>query len=217
VSTRLLILGIVRIFQPVHGYDVRRELQSWRMDNWVSSRPGSVYSALRTLEKDGLIAEATGEQGSGRRRAGGSQKTEYVVTTEGETAFATMLREAWWTVEPTAEPLIPALTLMGFMSRDELSAALRARVGQLEGRIEQLNYFKASISLSATGADGEIPAHVREIMEFTASKHRAELEWSRSFARHLQEGRYWFADEADWPGSAELSIAVPGSSEECEQ
>ena len=25
-STRLLVLGAVRIFQPVHGYDVRREL-----------------------------------------------------------------------------------------------------------------------------------------------------------------------------------------------
>jgi hypothetical protein len=25
-TTRLLVLGVVRIFQPVHGYEVRREL-----------------------------------------------------------------------------------------------------------------------------------------------------------------------------------------------
>jgi hypothetical protein len=29
-TTRLLVLGVVKLFQPVHGYEVRRELISWR-------------------------------------------------------------------------------------------------------------------------------------------------------------------------------------------
>ena len=41
-STRLLVLGVVRIFQPVHGYDVRRELLSWRVDQWANVAPGSI-------------------------------------------------------------------------------------------------------------------------------------------------------------------------------
>ena len=59
-STRLLILGAVRIFQPVHGYFVRRELLTWRAEQWANLNPGSVYNALRTLERDGFIAAAGG-------------------------------------------------------------------------------------------------------------------------------------------------------------
>ena len=33
-TTRLMVLGVVRILQPVHGYDVRRELLSWNAENW---------------------------------------------------------------------------------------------------------------------------------------------------------------------------------------
>ena len=51
-STRLLVLGVVRIFQPVHGYDVRRELLSWRVDQWANVAPGSIYNALKTLTKE---------------------------------------------------------------------------------------------------------------------------------------------------------------------
>ena len=35
-ATRLLVLGVVRIFQPVHGYFVRRELLSWRAESWAA-------------------------------------------------------------------------------------------------------------------------------------------------------------------------------------
>ena len=54
-ATRLLVLGVVRIMQPVHGYDVRRELLSWGVEESANIKPGSIYSALKVLHKDGLI------------------------------------------------------------------------------------------------------------------------------------------------------------------
>ena len=56
-STRLLVLGAVRIFQPAHGYLVRRELLSWDVENWAAINPGSIYNMLRTLTRDGLLEE----------------------------------------------------------------------------------------------------------------------------------------------------------------
>jgi ABC-2 type transport system permease protein len=41
----MLVLGVVRIFQPVHGYDVRRELVSWHAEGWGNVAPGSIYNA----------------------------------------------------------------------------------------------------------------------------------------------------------------------------
>ena len=52
-STRLLVLGCVRIFQPVHGYFLRRELVSWEVDQWAHVHPGSIYNALKSLTRCG--------------------------------------------------------------------------------------------------------------------------------------------------------------------
>src|SRR5690606_2830766 len=53
--TRMMILGLVRWMQPVHGYDVRRELLSWSADKWANIQPGSIYHALRKLTEEGLL------------------------------------------------------------------------------------------------------------------------------------------------------------------
>jgi DNA-binding PadR family transcriptional regulator len=191
-STRLLVLGVVRILQPVHGYEVRRELRSWQLEDWANIQVGSVYSALKTLEKDGLIA-ATPATSEGGRPA----RTEYVLTTEGEKEFLTLLRTAWWRHEPAVEPLVPGLSLMPFLSRAELLAALKARTGQVEGRLAELRLVRATIRDGATGEDGDIPEHCREMFDFMTSRLDAELDWARGFEKRLRDGAYHFADDAD--------------------
>lgn len=195
-STRLMVLGVVRLLQPVHGYDVRRELMTWRLEEWTNVKTGSIYSALRTLEKDGLV-EVTGRlRGDGR-----PERTEYVLTAEGDKEFNVLLREAWWRVQRPAEPLVPALCLMLNLPREELISAVRSRASQLEGQIEELRFFRASIADGATGADGGVPEHVRELLDFGMARVKSELEWSRGFLRHLRAGKYVFPGE---PGSLEL-------------
>jgi DNA-binding PadR family transcriptional regulator len=189
-STRLLVLGVVRFAQPVHGYDVRRELVSWRLDEFTNARPGSVYSALKTLEKDGLIAVNGVEQEQGR-----PERTEYVLTSEGESEFQILLRASWWRVQRGTEPLIPALCMMLGMPREELVAAVGSRISQLTGQVDELRFFRAGITDGATGAHGEVPEHVREILDFAAARTKAEIEWSRAFVKRLREGSYVFEDE----------------------
>ena len=63
----------------MHGYDVRRELLSWRADQWGNLAPGSVYSQIKTLERDGLI-EVVSTQQEGSR----PERTAYKLTGEGE-------------------------------------------------------------------------------------------------------------------------------------
>jgi hypothetical protein len=40
----LLVLGAVRIPQPVHGYDVRRGLLGWHLEEWTNLETGSLGS-----------------------------------------------------------------------------------------------------------------------------------------------------------------------------
>ena len=193
-ATRLLVLGAIRIMQPVHGYEVRRELISWRLEDTTNVKPGSIYGAIRTLEKDGCIA-VHGRAGGDRR----PERTTYVLTVEGEKEFQVMLRESWWTVSPAKEPLIPALCLMMHLPREELVRALQARMGALEGQLDAISFQRAAIRDGATGADGGIPEHVREIMDFAAARIRAEIDWSRGLQRRLRDGAYRFAGEDGVP------------------
>lgn len=193
-ATRLLVLGVVRILQPVHGYDVRRELLTWRLEEIANVKPGSIYGAMRTLEKDGCIAVHSRQGGSSR-----PERTMYLLTGEGDKEFQLMLREAWWTVRTPTEPLVPALCLMPFMARDELVRALQARLGRLEGELDAAAFTRRSIREGATGADGEVPEHVREILDFRSAHVRAELDWTRGLQKRLREGAYRFTGEDGYP------------------
>lgn len=180
--------------QPVHGYDVRRELVTWRLEEVANVRPGSIYGAIRTLERDGCVAVHS--RGSESNRP---ERTAYVLTAEGEKEFTLLLRQAWWTVQRPIEPLVPALCLMTFMSRDELVRALQARITALESELEASSFVRSSIVDGATGAEGGIPEHVREIFDFTAGRSRAEITWARAFIRRIRAGAYHFAGDPDFP------------------
>ncbi len=193
-ATRLLVLGAVRFAQPVHGYEVRRELLTWRLAENTNVKPGSIYGALRTLEKDRCIAVHARESDDRR-----PERTTYVLTGEGEKEFQVLLRESWWTVSPTKEPLIPALTLMTFLPREELVSALGARISVLEAELVAISFKRAAIKDGASAADGDIPEHVREILDFSSARTRAELDWSRGLQRRLRDGLYEFTGERGFP------------------
>src|SRR5207244_2434506 len=143
-ATRLLVLGCIRIMGPVNGYQVRRELVTWRLEETANVKPGSIYSAIRTMAKDGLI----------------EGDPDWTTTGEREKEFQLLLRESWWRLHSPAEPLVPALTMLPFMPRDELVRALAARISALKGELESLAFQRGQIKDGATGADGAIPEHV---------------------------------------------------------
>ena len=196
-ATRLLVLGAVRIMQPVHGYDVRRELVSWNIEESAHIKPGSIYSALKTLAKDGLLEARSDDPDK-------PERTSYLITGEGEKEFQNLLRGAWWRVLQPAEPLIPALCLMPFMPRDELVAALQSRLAQLTSSLDEARFIRASIQDGATGEDGGIPEHVREIVDFITARTKAEVGWTRDLVKRLKAGTYTFAGEDGWVDHAPL-------------
>jgi DNA-binding PadR family transcriptional regulator len=187
--TRLVILGGVRTFQPVHGYVLRRELLSWSADRWASLNPGSVYNALRSLTRDGLLEELEGEPVGGK-----PGRTTYRLTDEGDSEFLTLLRDALWNVAPF-EPgrLLAAISFGWALSREEVLAALAHRAAQLEAAHASVDFQVQSV-LQHAGK----PAHVAEFFHLTDAWQQGELAWVRAFAARVDEGAYTFAGE-EWP------------------
>lgn len=77
--TRLMILGVLRSKQPAHGYEVRRELESWGAQDWANMAYGSIYHALSKMAGEGLLESVDTGQVKGR-----PARTTYSVTERGE-------------------------------------------------------------------------------------------------------------------------------------
>jgi len=191
-ATRLLLLGTVRLFQPVHGYFVRRELMSWHADAWGNLNPGSVYNGLRTLTRDGLLEEV-GTEAQGGRPA----RTTYRLTGDGESEFLMVLRGALWGVR-AFEPadLMAAWSFAWALKRDEVIAALEHRVEQIEGSARATEFAIEDLARSET-----TPDTVAEHYRLTQARLDGEAGWARELVERLRGGAYWFDGEPNPPWS----------------
>ena len=180
-STRLLMLGAVRIFQPVHGYFVRRELLTWRADQWAKINPGSIYNALRTLERDGFIVAVDPDE----------QPIRYGLTEDGETEFMALLREALWRVVPNDPArLYTAISFLWALSREEVIEALEGRLAQLDAMHRETPY-----TISTLMGSREKPRHIAEFGYLGDALVMGEREWTEACLTRIREGAYAFAGE----------------------
>jgi len=197
-TTRMLVLGVVRLFQPVHGYEVRRELVTWRAQEWASVKPGSIYNALKTLTSDGFLEVVSTDQVGGR-----PERTTYRLTPAGEDEFRVLLREGWWTVRPVIDPLMGAISFLSLIARTEAIAALEERITQIRGHLRHGEFVIAA-------HDGtESPHHVREMMRLMDARMASEIGWTEQFLARLRAGEYATLGEPRWqpPGAENTVIA----------
>jgi DNA-binding PadR family transcriptional regulator len=195
-TTRLLILGAVRIFQPVHGYVLRRELTSWQVDRWAHLNPGSVYNALRSLTDDGLLKTDPADTSSTAARV------RYRLTADGETAFQQLLREALWAVDPYAsDTFLAALCFVWALTRDEVASAVEHRAVQIEALHRALAFSAREVL-----RDPAKPDHVAELFRIADARLAGELTWTRAFARQLQAGAHQFAGESPAMNAATTKV-----------
>ena len=193
-STRLLVLGAVRETGPVHGYDLRRELLSWGAKEWANVTPGSVYNALKTLVREGML-EVVGTDRQGAR----PERTTYRITEEGEEDLLRLLRENLWHSGLPNHPLLAGLAFLPLFPRDELAKAMRHRADKLRAQATQRRSEARAIADNADNAPpGGIPAHVAESFRLTAALLEGEAAWASDLAERLERGDLdglWSADE----------------------
>lgn len=87
MSTRLMVLGLLHA-APMHGYDIRKRLDIIHAEAWADVLPGSIYHALKQMEKEGLLAVEATERSGNRLRA------VYALTDAGRRAYRDELRRA---------------------------------------------------------------------------------------------------------------------------
>ena len=177
-ATRLMILGLVKWLQPVHGYQVRRELLSWGVEEWANIQPGSIYHALRKMTGEGLLAEVATEQ-VGSRPA----RTTYRLTPTGDAEFEDLLRRYWWDYRVPVDPFAAAFCFLPALPRREAAVALHNR-----GRLLQAANEALRASLDSEWMRASKPVHVAWSFELSIARNEAEIAWCERVAERIEAG-----------------------------
>ena len=183
-TTRLMILGLVRWMQPVHGYDVKRELESWQADEWTSIATGSIYHALRKMAEDGLLEEVATEQ-VGARPA----RTTYRCTAKGDREFEELLRRFWWSYEAPTDPFQAGFAFLPDLPATEAVAALRNRARLLRLIVDTHRFAIASDFVRKAK-----PTHVAWMFELIIDRLEVEVAWCERVATRIEGGAALFPE-----------------------
>lgn len=183
--TRLLLLGAVALFEPVNGYQIRRELQSWQVDQWANVNPGSIYHGLGSLVANDLAIRHDLAEG-------GRTVAVYQLTPRGRAEFDRLLTAA------VAE--------VNVFDRRDFHAAFGllplidpARAADLlEARRDALASALAEYPEKATAADHpDVPPHAIRGMDLWGAEARAELRWLTEVVADLHSGELTLRPD-DW-------------------
>src|SRR5438132_977502 len=99
MNTRLLILGVLHR-GDFHPYEIRRRLEAAMVECYIEVDVGTLYYAVRQLEKGGLIAAVAEE-----RVARGGVRTIYRITPDGRARFCEGLHRQFEVEGPVPQTL----------------------------------------------------------------------------------------------------------------
>jgi DNA-binding PadR family transcriptional regulator len=188
-TTRMLVLGVAQTFEPANGYQLRRELLSWQVDEWANVNPGSIYSMLTTLSKQGML-----DRTDLVMREGARPVAVYRTTPGGREELKSLVRRGLTEAVPFDQTsFYAALSLMAaLLPRDEVIELLETRLIALRRSTK-----RNSETITQLDEARQAPPHVARLFEFSVALLRAEAEWLEAFVVSLRAGAMLFAGD-DW-------------------
>ena len=195
-DTRLLLLGAVALFEPVNGYQIRRELLSWQVDEWAHVNPGSIYNGLATLTKQGHLVRHDLVDG-------GRPVAVYELTDSGRAELESLAvagLEDVSLVDRTA--FSAAFGLLPLLPTDRALRSLVKRRVALEQTVAEL---------ASPPPEAQAPPHALRTIVLWLDLAVAELAWLRETIEQVKRGELrldattWAppADDAGWQMNAD--------------
>jgi DNA-binding PadR family transcriptional regulator len=178
----MLVLGVVKLVGEAHGYQVRRELTSWAADKWANVQPGSIYHALKSLAREGLL-EAVGTESDG-----GPARTSYRITPAGDRELMESLGGALADSSRPLDELSASVSLLVLMPRDQALVLLKSRLVGLTAQVAPTKHL-----VEAFPEMGK-PAHVSELARLWLVQLEGQVRWTEELIGRLEAGEYDLRD-----------------------
>jgi DNA-binding PadR family transcriptional regulator len=154
MNARLLLLGVLHR-GDFHPYEIKRRLEAAMVECYIDVDVGTLYYAVRQLEKEKLI-EAIAEE----RVARGGIRTIYRITPEGRAEFRKGLHRQFDVEGPVSQTLYGALLFLQFADRTVVEDSLRRRVARLDDLIAKLGPIRKELSPKAGTGGKHLLTHI---------------------------------------------------------
>lgn len=158
MNVRLLVLGLLDR-GPLHGYEMRKLAVQNRVEAWTGILPGSIYHALKQMEKERLVALHKKEGSRTRPRA------VYAITSAGRRAFQDLVRKALAApIRSLPTDLYGGLLFLKAVPKGEIDAAIRRQVATLQMELsswEEARPLKGELSAAETALYDNGIEHLR--------------------------------------------------------
>jgi DNA-binding PadR family transcriptional regulator len=148
MNARLLVLGVLHRGN-FHPYEIKRRLETAMVECYLDVDVGTLYYAVRQLEKEALIVSVAEE-----RVPRGGVRTIYEITPKGRIEFRSGLHRQLMIDGPVLQTLYGALLFLQFADRSVVEESLRNRIAKLDELISKLPSIRQELApkLSTGGA-----------------------------------------------------------------
>ncbi|HKD03973.1 MAG TPA: PadR family transcriptional regulator [Terriglobales bacterium] len=175
MKAELLILGVLHRGN-FHPYEIRRRLKNAMVECYTDVDVGTLYYAIRQLEKTGLIMAVRQE-----RVARGGVRTVYGISAGGRRRFQELLNEQFAGEGPVARTLYAPMLFLQFSNLPLIADLLQTRISRETRAIREIAEIRKQLgSTPATGA-----LHLLKHLEL---QHRLDRKWLRGVLGDVEGG-----------------------------
>lgn len=172
----MLILGVLHRGN-FHPYEIKRRLRNAMVECYTDVDVGTLYYAIRQLEKSKLIAAVRRE-----RVARGGMRTIYGISASGKRRFQQLLNEQFSAEGSVAETLYSAMLFLQFSNLPLIADLLRTRISRETEAIRKIGEIRKQ--LGSTPATGGL--HLLKHLEL---QHRLDRKWLHGILADVETGR----------------------------
>jgi DNA-binding PadR family transcriptional regulator len=176
MKAELLILGVLQRGN-FHPYEIKRRLRNAMVECYTNVDVGTLYYAIRQLEKSKLIAAVRRE-----RVARGGVRTIYGISASGKRRFQQLLNEQFSAEGSVAETLYAAMLFLQFSNLPLIADLLRSRILRETDAIRKIAEIRKQ--LGSTAATGGL--HLLKHLEL---QHQLDRKWLHGVLADVERGR----------------------------
>jgi DNA-binding PadR family transcriptional regulator len=142
--SKFVVLGALDALQTASGYDIIRYLEKKMIRRWTDVKKGSIYNALKSLEKNGDV-----HQVSRVKNGLFPTMTLYEVTEQGRTCFDKMQERAFRGIFPLFLGFKLALKFNRRRTHDEIRHFAAVAVEGIEKTLAGIDAYLATLPESS--------------------------------------------------------------------
>jgi DNA-binding PadR family transcriptional regulator len=175
MKARLLVLGMLHR-GDLHPYEMKRRFNAAMVDCYIDLDSGTLYYAIRQLEKDGAIVAVAHEP-----VPRGGARTIYRITDRGRAEFREGFFRQFEQDGPVPLTLYGPMLLLHCVDPAELATAIRRKIARLDALIAKLGPLHAGMAAT-------LPTGGEHLFRHIDRQRRLDRDWLEGLLAAVEAG-----------------------------